>query len=69
MNLLLGIFRKEFEANLPRLHRYFEEESIYDSLFIPKWFGTLFTHSFPMGIVYRIWDYLLSSNILAVRRG
>lgn len=66
MNFLLILFRKEFEKNLPKLYSHFEEECIYDSLFIPKWFETLFTHSFPMGIVYRIWDYILSENILGV---
>jgi len=49
---------------LPALHKHFHEHNIVLSVFILDWFMTLFSKSFPLDIVVRIWDlYFMEGEV------
>jgi len=40
--------------------------NIPDEAWITQWFLTLFVYSFPLEIVIRFWDIILTSNIFMI---
>ena len=45
---------------LPKLQEHFMNEGMPDSLWLQKWFQSLFLYSMPFGLVLRIWDNLFA---------
>jgi len=51
----------EFERKIKDLFEHFKEEGIDPSLYLTKWISTFFLYSFPFGIVFRLWDYIMGT--------
>jgi hypothetical protein len=56
---IFGILERLIPIYLPKLDAHFKREHVYLSMYASQWFITLFTYSFPMQCVLRIWDIFL----------
>ncbi|KAJ1608295.1 TBC domain-containing protein [Cryptosporidium canis] len=52
-----------FQSNIPKLWRHFQDEGIYDPVYLHPWFLTLFVSTLPLKTVVIIWDYLLANGL------
>mmetsp|Transcript_43310 Transcript_43310/g.75955 ORF Transcript_43310/g.75955 Transcript_43310/m.75955 type:complete len:208 (+) Transcript_43310:381-1004(+) len=52
----LYVADKIFQKFLPKLHKHMEKEHVNISMFATQWIMTLFTSTFPFGLVSRVWD-------------
>lgn len=52
-----------FQTNIPKLWRHFQDEGIFDPVYLHPWFLTLFVSTLPLKTVVIIWDYLLANGL------
>jgi hypothetical protein len=55
-----AVFKDLFAELMPALHQHFENEDFPESLWVHKWFSTLFLYSFPFDFCIRAWDNILA---------
>lgn len=56
-------FTKVFQVKSQTLYSHFCEVELDEHLWITKWFMTIFTYSFRMDVVIRIWDLLFACGL------
>jgi len=52
-------FDKWFQRTLPKLYHHFKAEMVVFEIYITQWFRTIFSYSFPLEMIFRIWDVFL----------
>lgn len=52
-----------FQTNIPKLWKHFQDEGIFDPVYLHPWFLTLFVSTLPLKTVVIIWDYLLANGL------
>jgi hypothetical protein len=53
---------------IPRVHAHFARENIMPSMYVTKWFVTLFTRDFGFDLVVRVWDIFLHQGWKVIHR-
>ena len=53
---------------IPRLHAHFSRENVMPSMYVTKWFVTLFTRDFGFDLVVRVWDIFLHQGWKVIHR-
>lgn len=56
-------FHKELREKIPKVHSFFEETELDDNLWLTKWFMTIFSYSFNLDCVVRIWDAVFAYGL------
>jgi Rab-GTPase-TBC domain len=56
-------FHKSLIETIPAMHRFIVEVELDDNLWITKWFMTLFSYSFKLDCVLRIWDAIFAYGL------
>ncbi|OII73341.1 GTPase activator [Cryptosporidium ubiquitum] len=56
-------FDTMFQINIPKLWKHFQDEGIFDPVYLHPWFLTLFVSTLPLKTVVIIWDYLLANGL------
>ncbi|KAK9172253.1 Rab-GTPase-TBC domain protein [Cryptosporidium meleagridis] len=56
-------FDTMFQTNIPKLWKHFQDEGIFDPVYLHPWFLTLFVSTLPLKTVVIIWDYLLANGL------
>lgn len=56
-------FHEELEEKLPNIFRFFKDIDLDDNLWITKWFMTIFSYSFHLDCVVRIWDAVFAHGL------
>jgi hypothetical protein len=64
--LRLYIFDRLVEEQLPHVARHFQNLGISSNIYASQWFMTLFAYKFPMNLVNRIYDVLLTEGSEAI---
>ena len=62
----LDIFNEIFECNLPKLYNHFENYSIFPEHYLLEWIMTLYTRTFHIDLVVRIWDVFMIEGIISL---
>lgn len=62
IHVMLYQFNQLIQIFIPTLKRHFDKEEIMPATFATHWFMTVFTSSFPMHFVVRIWDAFLNEG-------
>lgn len=53
---------------IPRVHAHFARENVMPSMYVTKWFVTLFTRDFGFDLVVRVWDIFLHQGWKVIHR-
>lgn len=53
---------------IPRVHAHFGRENVMPSMYVTKWFVTLFTRDFGFDLVVRVWDIFLHQGWKVIHR-
>ena len=56
-------FHRILNERLPEVHKFFLDIELDDNLWLTKWFMTLFSYSFHLDCVIRIWDCLFAFGL------
>ena len=56
-------FHRVLSERLPEVHRFFVDIELDDNLWLTKWFMTLFSYSFHLDCVIRIWDCIFAYGL------
>jgi hypothetical protein len=56
-------FHRVLSEKMPDVHRFFLEIELDDNLWLTKWFMTLFSYSFHLDCVIRIWDCIFAYGL------
>eukprot|EP00945_MAST-04E_sp_MAST-4E-sp1_P007912 g7912.t1 len=57
------VLEKLIRIRLPQIaSHFFDELMMLPSMFASKWFLTIFTYSFPLDVVVRVWDIFMSEG-------
>lgn len=56
-------FHRALSEKIPTVHKFFQELELDDNLWITKWFMTLFSYSFHLDCVVRIWDAIFAYGL------
>ena len=64
--LLVHIFWRRLQKEIPELYTQLKEIGLPDHVWITQWFMTFYLYSLPMHLVVRIWDFILSEDILSL---
>ncbi|KAF7722645.1 GTPase-activating protein [Apophysomyces ossiformis] len=54
------------EEHLPHVSRHLARQGVTSTMYASQWFMTLFAYKFPLNLVYRIYDVLLTEGIGSV---
>jgi hypothetical protein len=57
------LFTESFKAKLPSLYNHFKMVELDDHLWLTKWFMTMFSYSFKIDYVVRLWDVIFATSI------
>uniref|UniRef100_A0A0N4ZPQ8 Rab-GAP TBC domain-containing protein n=1 Tax=Parastrongyloides trichosuri TaxID=131310 RepID=A0A0N4ZPQ8_PARTI len=52
------ILKSLIHINLPNIHRLFQKYEVEPELYMVEWFLCLYSRTFPMDVVLRLWDIL-----------
>lgn len=66
LHLLLYEFDRLLEINLPNLYNHLVKQGIKSSMYASQWFLTFFAYKFPLDIVLRIYDILITQGIESI---
>ena len=66
LHLLLFKFDRLLERNLPLLYNYLMRLGIKSSMYASQWFLTFFAYKFPLEMVLRIYDILITEGIESI---
>ena len=66
LQLRLYQFDRILEDTLPDIHIHLSRQGVRSSMYTSKWFLTLFAYKFPLPIVLRIYDVILTEGIEAL---
>ncbi|KAF8822960.1 TBC domain-containing protein [Cardiosporidium cionae] len=61
-------FERMFKSHMPRLYDHLKRENVETSMYASQWFMTLFSYSFPLDIVVRIFDVFFNEGIKMIFR-
>ncbi|KAK6590665.1 TBC domain-containing [Cryptosporidium xiaoi] len=56
-------FNTLFQTNIPKLWKHFQDEGIFDPVYLHPWFLTMFVSTLPLKTVVILWDYLLANGL------
>ncbi|KAF7455983.1 TBC domain-containing protein [Cryptosporidium felis] len=56
-------FNTLFQAHIPKLWKHFQDEGIFDPVYLHPWFLTMFVSTLPLKTVVVLWDYLLANGL------
>ncbi|PVU91356.1 hypothetical protein BB561_004429 [Smittium simulii] len=56
-------FDKLFEEQYPALFKHFNNEGIRSTMYVSKWFMTLFAYCLPMDLVFRVFDLIFTEGV------
>lgn len=56
-------FNTLFQTNIPKLWKHFQNEGIFDPVYLHQWFLTMFVSTLPLKTVVILWDYLLANGL------
>ncbi|KAG0163120.1 GTPase-activating protein [Apophysomyces sp. BC1034] len=59
-------FESLVEEHLPHVFRHLDRQGVTSTMYASQWFMTLFAYKFPLNLVYRIYDVLLTEGIGSV---
>lgn len=62
LHVMLFQFDQLVQIYIPQLKKHFDNEGIIPQTYATQWFMTVFTSSFPMDFVVRIWDSFLNEG-------
>ena len=62
----LDIFNEIFECNLQKLYNHFNICSIFPEHYLLEWIMTLYTRTFHIDLVVRIWDVFMIEGIISL---
>eukprot|EP00986_Skeletonema_menzelii_P005935 scaffold2236_cov152-Skeletonema_menzelii.AAC.19 len=65
---ILYIAEKLMKQFFPKLSKHLEREGVRSSMFVTQWLMTLYTSSFPLDFVSRVWDSFLVEGWKVVYR-
>lgn len=65
---VLHVAERLIQQFLPRLAQHLEQENVHITMFATQWLLTLYTSSFPFGLVARVWDCFLAEGWKIVYR-
>lgn len=68
LHLLLHQFDRLLEHHLPRLYNHLARQGIRSLMYASQWFLTFFSYKFPLDVVLRIFDMVITQGIEAVLR-
>ena len=60
---LCAEFHRVLKEKLPEVHHFFKDIELDDNLWLTKWFMTLFSYSFHLSCVIRIWDCIFAYGL------
>lgn len=66
LDFYIHVFYEILNRDMPQLCAHMKSLAIPDSLWITKWVLTVFLYSLPANKVVRIWDYIMSEELLSV---
>ncbi|KAI9249642.1 rab-GTPase-TBC domain-containing protein [Sporodiniella umbellata] len=66
LQLRLYQFDMLVKEHVPRVSRHFEQQGISSTMYASQWFMTLFAYKFPMHLVFRVYDVLLTEGLGSV---
>ncbi|ODV66068.1 RabGAP/TBC [Hyphopichia burtonii NRRL Y-1933] len=66
LHLLLYEFDRLLEIYSPRLYNHLVKQGIKSSMYASQWFLTFFAYKFPLDIVLRIFDIIITQGIEAI---
>lgn len=68
LHLLLYQYDRLLEQNLPLLYNHMCMQGIQLSMYASQWFLTFFSYKFPLDVVLRIFDMIITQGVEAVLR-
>lgn len=66
LHLRLYQFDRILEDTLPDIHIHLSRQGVRSSMYTTQWFLTLFSYKFPLAIVQRIYDVVMTEGIEAL---
>lgn len=68
LQLHLYQFEQILLEQLPHVYRHMERRGISSTMYASQWFMTLFAYKFPLEVVFRIYDIMLSEGAESIIR-
>ncbi|KAH8555847.1 rab-GTPase-TBC domain-containing protein [Umbelopsis sp. PMI_123] len=68
LQLHLYQYEKILSEQLPHIYRHLELKGISSTMYASQWFMTLFAYRFPLEVVFRIYDIMLSEGVESIIR-
>lgn len=62
----MQIYKQVFAYNLPELCEHFELEKIQPRQYLYQWFMTVFSRTFGVKLVTRVWDLYLLDGVIVL---
>ncbi|KAI8141296.1 rab-GTPase-TBC domain-containing protein [Fennellomyces sp. T-0311] len=66
LHLRLYQFDALVEEYLPHVARHLQQQGIGSTMYASQWFMTLFAYKFPLDLVFRIYDLILSEGVRSI---
>jgi len=68
LNTCLYQFEQLLHTYVPKLSQHLKAEGVSPGMYASEWFITIFSRSFPFGLVLRVWDCMLYEGYKVVFR-
>lgn len=68
LQLHLYQYEKILAEQLPHVDRHLKRKGITSTMYASQWFMTLFAYRFPLEVVFRIYDIMLSEGVESIIR-
>ncbi|KAI8996990.1 rab-GTPase-TBC domain-containing protein [Pilobolus umbonatus] len=66
LQLHLHQFDALVQDHLPHVSRHLKQQGVNSTMYASQWFMTLFAYKFPLHLVYRIYDVILTEGISSI---